>query len=53
MKIYLYLPSLAKAVLELRPEFAENEAKVKENFKANFRIINSINRDQFIDCIKE
>jgi hypothetical protein len=43
---------LAKAVLELRPEFAENEAKVKENFKANFRIINSINRDQFIDSIR-
>jgi len=44
--------ALAKAVLELKPEFAENEAKVKENFKANFRRIDSINRDQFIHCIK-
>lgn len=44
--------ALAKAVLELIPEFAENEAKVKENFKANFRRIDSINREQFIHCIK-
>ncbi len=44
--------ALAKAILELKPEFAENEAKVKENFKANFRRIESINRDQFIECIR-
>ncbi len=44
--------ALAKAVLELKPEFAENEAKVKENFKANFRRIESINREQFIECIR-
>lgn len=45
--------TLAKSVLELKPEFAENEAKVKENFKANFRRIDSINRDQFISCIRD
>lgn len=44
--------SLAKALLELKPEFAENEAKVKENFKANFKRIESINREQLIDTIK-
>ena len=44
--------TLAKAVLELRPEFAENEGKVKENFKANFRRIESISREQFIECIR-
>lgn len=44
--------AIAKAVLELKPEFAENEAKVKENFKANFKRIESINREQLIDTIK-
>jgi len=44
--------SIAKAILELQPEFADNEAKVKENFKANFKRIESINREQLIDTIK-
>ena len=44
--------AMAKAILELKPEFAENEAKVKENFKANFKRIESINREQLIDTIK-
>lgn len=44
--------AIAKALLELKPEFAENEAKVKENFKANFKRIESINREQLIDTIK-
>jgi len=44
--------AIAKAVLELKPEFAENEAKVKENFKANFKRLESINREQLIDTIK-
>lgn len=43
---------IAKAILELLPGFAENEAKVKENFKVNFRRIDSINREQFISTIK-
>ena len=44
--------AIAKALLVLKPEFAENEAKVKENFKANFKRIESINREQLIDTIK-
>ncbi|AYQ36585.1 BREX system P-loop protein BrxC [Runella sp. SP2] len=43
---------IAKAILELKPEFAENEAKVKENFKVNFKRFDSINREQLIDTIK-
>lgn len=45
--------SIAKAVLKLKPEFAENEAKVKENFKANFKRVERINRDQMISTIKD
>lgn len=44
--------TLAKAVLQIRPEFAENEAKVKENFKANFKRVENINREQLIETIK-
>jgi len=44
--------AIAKALLILKPEFAENEAKVKENFKANFKRIESINREQLIGTIK-
>ncbi len=43
---------LAKAVLQLKPEFAENEAKVKENFKANFQRVDSISREQMMSTIK-
>ena len=44
--------TIAKAILELLPGFAENEAKVKENFKVNFGRIDSINREQFLSTIK-
>lgn len=44
--------TIAKAILDLKPGFADNEAKVKENFKANFKRIESINREQLIDTIK-
>lgn len=43
---------LAKAVLQLKPDFAENEAKVKENFKLNFKLQDSISRDQFLNTLK-
>lgn len=43
---------LAKAVLQIKPDFAENEAKVKENFKINFRRQDYISRDQLIDTLK-
>jgi len=44
--------TIARAILDLLPGFAENEAKVKENFKVNFKRIESINREQLIDTIK-
>jgi hypothetical protein len=44
--------TLARCLLQLRPEFAENEAKVKENFKANFKRVDTISREQLIDTIK-
>lgn len=43
---------LAKAVLQIKPDFAENEAQVKENFKANFKRQESISREQFISTLK-
>jgi hypothetical protein len=45
--------TLANALLQLKPEFAENEAKVKENFKANFKRVDNISRDQLIHTIKD
>lgn len=44
--------ALAKAILQIKPEFAENEAKVKENFKVNFKRQDTISRDQFINTLK-
>lgn len=44
--------TLAKAVLQLKPEFAENEAKVKENFKVNFKRVENVNRQELIDTIR-
>jgi hypothetical protein len=44
--------ALASALLEIKPSFAENEAKVKENFKANFKRVESIGRDEMISTIK-
>lgn len=44
--------SLARAILALKPEFAENEAQVKENFKANFRRVEQVSREQLIDTIR-
>jgi hypothetical protein len=43
---------LAKAVLQVKPDFAENEAKVKENFKYNFKLQDSISREQFINTLR-
>ncbi|MDX2282979.1 MAG: BREX system P-loop protein BrxC [Bacteroidia bacterium] len=45
--------TLAAAVLELMPSFAENEAKVKENFKVNFKRIENISRDGMISTIRD
>lgn len=45
-------PLIAKAVLELKPDFAESEAKVREAFKAQFQRVESINRNQLFSTIK-
>ncbi len=45
--------SLANALLQLKPEFAENEAKVKEAFRANFKRVDGVDRRQLITTIKE
>ena len=44
--------AIAKALLELKPEFAENEAKVKENFKATFIRQETISQEQLVKAIK-
>ncbi|MFM7681645.1 MAG: BREX system P-loop protein BrxC, partial [Bacteroidota bacterium] len=50
---HLYVSSsIAKAILELDPNFAESEAKVKEYIKLNFRAIDSISQDKFVETIK-
>ena len=43
---------LARALLQVRPEFAENEAKVRENFRANFARVAQISREQLIRTIR-
>lgn len=45
-------PILAKAVLELMPEMAENEMKLKELFKAQFIRVESIGRHDFVNSIR-
>lgn len=46
-------PILAKSVLELLPEMAENEMKLKDLFKAQFPRVETIGREDFIQTIKE
>lgn len=43
---------LAKAILQVKPEYAENEAQVRENFKANFRRLDQISREQLINTLR-
>jgi hypothetical protein len=45
--------SLAKAVLDLKPELAENEAKLLELFRAQFARVETIGREDFIKTIRE
>ena len=46
-------PTLSKAVLELLPDMAENEMKLKELFKAQFHRVDTIGREVFIKTIKD
>jgi hypothetical protein len=45
--------SLAKAILELRPDFASSEAHVRDIFRAQYPRVESIARDEFVRTIKE
>jgi hypothetical protein len=45
--------ALAKAVLEMKPEMADNEAKLLELFRAQFARIDTIGRDDFVKTIRE
>jgi len=44
---------LAKSILQLMPELAENEMKLLELFRAQFPIVTAISRDEFVKTIKE
>lgn len=44
---------LAKSVLELIPDLAENEMKLKELFKAQFPRVETIGREDFVKSIRE
>ncbi len=43
---------IAEAILELHPDFAENEAQVHENLRHNFPRVESTNREEFLYTIK-
>lgn len=45
-------PIIARTVLELKPEFAESEAKLRNLFKAQFTRIEQLDRFEFIRTIK-
>ncbi len=45
--------ALAKAVLEMKPEMADNEAKLLELFRAQFARIDTIGREDFVKTIRE
>ncbi|MFA7139414.1 MAG: BREX system P-loop protein BrxC [Proteiniphilum sp.] len=45
--------SLARAVLEVKPEMAENEAKLLELFRSQFARKDTIGREEFVRTIKD
>jgi hypothetical protein len=45
--------ALAKAVLELKPEMADSEAKLLELFRAQFARVETIGREDFVKTIRE
>lgn len=44
---------ISKGILELRPDFAENEFKVKDYLRANFNKVDTISREDLIKTMKE
>ena len=45
--------SLAKAVLDMKPEMADSEAKLLELFRAQFARVETIGREDFVKTIRE
>lgn len=45
--------SLAKAVLEMKPEMADSEAKLLELFRSQFARVETIGREDFVKTIRE
>src|SRR5690606_1726316 len=45
--------SLARAILEIKPDFASSEAQVREIFRAQYPRVESISRDNFIRTIRD
>lgn len=50
---FLVSTSLAKAVLAMKPEMAESEAKLLELLRAQFERKNTIGREDFVKAIRE
>jgi BMFP domain-containing protein YqiC len=46
-------PYISKGILEIRPDFAENEFKVKDYLRANFNKVDTISREDLIKTMKE
>lgn len=46
-------PIIAKSILQLLPELAENESKLLDHLALTFVEVTSITRDQFIHCIRK
>lgn len=46
-------PFISKGILKIRPEFAENEFKVKDYLRANFNKVDTISREELIKTIKD
>ena len=46
-------PILARSVLHLMPDLAENEMKLKELFKAQFPRVDTIGREDFVKTVRE
>ena len=45
--------TIAQAILQLKPGFAADEARVKDYFKANFTRVETLGRDQMLSTIRE
>jgi len=46
-------PFISKGILSIRPDFAENEFKVKDYLRANFTKVDTISREDLLSTIKD